>query len=421
MVRAGGGIFYGDNWGAPGQTTVFGLSGFSGATTMLTSLNQDGVTPLNTLSNPYPTGLNPVTGSSLGAATLLGQPVSFYDRGNVTPYTIQWNFDVQRELLQGAVLDVAYVGTRGLKLLLLNKVLNQLPDAYLALGTTLLAKVSNPFYGQIASGPLSSATVSEAQLLVPYPQFTTVTSDLNNWGASTYHALQVKLEKRYAHGFSTLISYTFSKMMDYPSGLFLGETLGGGAVQDWNNLKAEWSPSTIDQTHRLICNVIYAIPLFPGQKGFAGHLLGGWELGMIGSFYSGSPLGITSAATGTYYWQGGQRPNWNGENPGIADPSPYRWFNTSVFSTPAAFTFGDAPRTFDGARSDWTRGVDLSLHKNLLFAEKLTLQIRADAFNLSNTPVFAPPNTSYGSPGFGTVGSQANQPRVLQLGLKLLF
>jgi hypothetical protein len=386
----------------------------------VTSLN-GGVTPFNTIGNPYPAGLNPVMGSTLGPATLLGQSVSFYDRGNVTPYTVQWNLDVQRELPQGVLLDVAYVGTRGLKLLGLSRTLNQLPDADLTLGTGLTALVPNPFYGQIASGQLSTPTVSEAQLLVPYPQFTGVTSDLGTWGASTYHALQVKIEKRYSHGFSTLISYTYSKLMDDVAGLFTGESVNAGAIQDWNNLKAEWSPSTIDQTHRLVFDFIYALPFFPGRKGLAGRLFGGWEMAAIGSFYSGSPLGITSAINGTDSQGGGQRPNWTGVNPGIGDPSPYRWFNTSVFSTPAAYTFGNAPRLFDGARSDWTRGLDLSLHKNLYLMEKLMLQIRADAFNLSNTPVFSPPNTSYGSSGFGTVSSQANQPRVLQLGLKLSF
>jgi hypothetical protein len=418
VVRGGAGVFYANNWGVGSSPLSFGLSGFSASTSMVSSL--DGVTPLNTVSNPYPTGLNKPTGSSLGAGTLLGQSISYYDRGNVTPYTVQWNLDIQRELPHGVLFDVAYVGTRGLKLAL-NRTWNQLPDSALALGNGLRTLVTNPFYGQITSGALSSPTVAAAQLLVPYPQFTGVTSDVDDWGASMYQALQVKLEKRYSHGFTTLISYTYSKMMDDSAGAFSGETLGGGAIQDWNDLKAEWGTSTIDQTQRLIFNVIYELPFFHSQKGLTGHLLGGWELGIIGSFYSGSPLGVTSATNGTDSQGGGQRPNWNGVNPGISDPTPYQWFNTSVFSTPAAYTFGNAPRTYNGARSDWTRGADISLHKNAHLTEKLTLQIRADAFNLSNTPVFSPPNVSYGSAAFGTVSSQANQPRVLQLGLKLLF
>jgi hypothetical protein len=124
---------------------------------------------------------------------------------------------------------------------------------------------------------------------------------------------------------------------------------------------------------------------------------------------------------GTFAQGGGQRPNWNGQNPGIDNPTPYEWFNTSVFSTPAASQFGNAPRTFNGARSDKTANYDLSLHKNTNLTEKLVLQFRAEAFNLTNTPVFSPPNTTYGAAGFGTVGSQANQPRIVQFGLKLVF
>ncbi len=418
VVRGGAGIFYGTNWGVGSAPGTFGVSGFNTVTNIVSST--DGVTPSFSLANPYPTGLNAATGSSLGSATLLGQPVTFYDRNNVTPYTVQWNFDVQRELPRSWLLDVGYVGTHGVKLAA-NQELNELPDADLALGNALRTLVPNPFYGQITGGALAAKTVPEALLLVPYPQFTGVTSDLTNWAGSRYNALQVKLEKRFAKGFSMLASYTWSKMMDQSTGPFSGETLGGGAIQDWNNLKAEWSPSQLDQTHRLVANVIYELPFMRSQKGVFGHILGGWELGILGTFYSGSPLGITSAVNGTYSQGGGQRPNWNGQNPGIGDPTVAMWFNTSVFSTPPAYAFGNAPRTFDGARSDWTRNVDLSLHKNIRVGERMTLQVRADAFNISNTPVFSPPNTSFGSSAFGTVSSQANQPRVLQVALKLIF
>lgn len=418
VIRAGGGIFYGTNWGIGGAPNSFGISGFGTSTSIVTSLN--GVTPVTFLDNPYPTGLNPVTGSSLGAATFLGQSVTFYDRNNVIPYTAQWNFDVQRQLPASVLLDVAYVGTRALKFPS-NLQLNTLPDSALALGNGLRTQVANPFYGQIGVGALAAPTTPQAQLLLPYPQFTGVTSAAASWANSDYHALQVKVEKRFSNGFSLLASYTYSKLMDYTTGVFGGETLGGGGVQDWNNLKAEYSPSSLDQTHRLIVNGIYNLPFFRAQHGIVGHLLGGWELGVIGSFYSGSPLGITSAVNSTFSQGGGQRPNWNGQNPGIDNPTPYQWFDTSVFSTPPAYSYGNTPRTFNGARSDKTMNYDLSLHKNTNLTERLVLQFRAEAFNLTNTPIFSPPNTTYGAIGFGTVSSQANQARIIQFGMKLLF
>src|SRR5579884_882016 len=418
VLRAGGGLFYGTTWGIGGAPNSFGISGFTAATNIVTSL--DGVTPVSFLNNPYPTGLNQATGSGLGAATLLGQNVTFYDRNNRTPYTAQWNFDVQRELPASVLLDVAYVGTRALKFPS-DLQLNALPDAALALGNGLRTQAANPFYRQIGVGTLAASTVAEVQLLRPYPQFTGVDSAAADWATSDYHALQVKVEKRFAKGFSLLTSYTYSKLMDHTTGTFSGETLGGGAVQDWNNLKAEYSASSLDQTHRLIVNGIYTLPFFQAQHGIAGHLLGGWELGVVGSFYSGGPLGITSAVNTNFAQTSGQRPNWNGQNPGISDPTPYQWFDTSVFSAPGAYQYGTAPRTFNGARSDKTINYDLSLHKNTNLTERLALQFRAEAFNLTNTPVFSPPNTSYGAAGFGTVSSQANQPRIVQFGMKLIF
>jgi hypothetical protein len=418
VLRGGAGIFYGNNWGVGGAPGTYGVSGFSAATNVVSSL--DGVTPSATLISPYPTGLNQPTGNTAGGATLLGQSVTFYDRNNVTPYTIQYNFDIQRELPYSLLLDVGYVGTHNLKLPA-NQILNQLPDSALPLRDALRTLVPNPFYGQIAVGALAAKTVSRAQLLTPYPQFTGITSAQTNWAASRYNALQVKLEKRFSKGFTMLASYTWSKMMDQSTGSFSGETLGGGAIQNWNNLNAEWSPSQLDQTHRFIINTVVELPFFRGPRTLLGRVLGGWELGILGSFYSGSPLGVTSAVNGTFSQGGGQRPNWTGVNPGIDNPTAANWFDTSVFSTPAAYTFGNAPRTFNGARSDWTRQADVSLHKNTHVAENLVLQIRADAFNISNTVVFSPPNTSFGSNAFGTVSSQANQPRVLQLALKLMF
>jgi hypothetical protein len=418
VVRSGFGISYGTNFGIGGAPSGFGVSGFDTVTSINTS--NDGVTPIVYLDNPYPNGLNRASGSSRGAATQLGQSVTFYDRRNLTPYALQWNFDVQRELLFGWVLDTAYVGTRGLKFPA-NLVLNQLPDSALSLGDALRTQVPNPFFGQIAIGSLSGRTISRAQLLRPYPQFDSVTSAAATWAPSNYHALEVKLEKRFAKGFTFLASYTYSKTMDYSTGPFNGESLGGGGVQDNNNTRADYSTSSLDQTQRLIANTVYALPFFRTQQGIVGHVLGGWEAGIVASFYSGSPLGVTSAVNNTFSQGGAQRPNWNGQNPALSRPSPSQWLNPSVFSVPAPYTFGNAPRTFNGVRSDRTNNVDLSLHKNTHITERLQLQFRAESFNLTNTPVFAPPNTTFGSPAFGTVSSQANQPRVLQLALKLLY
>jgi hypothetical protein len=418
VIRAGAGIFYGSSTGAGSSSSGYGVSGFEAATSIVTSL--DGVTPIVSFANPYPNGVNPPTGSKLGSATLLGQAVSFWDRNTQLPYSGQWNFDVQRQMPGAVLLDVSYVGTRGLRLPI-NLTLNQLPNADESLGDALRQQVANPFYGQIAIGTLASPTVSRAQLLLPYPQFTGVTSVGASVAQSSYNALQVKAEKRYAKGLTLLVSYTYSKMMDLSTGDFSGESLGAGSVQNYYNMAADWSPSSLDQTHRLSINAVYQLPFFKAQHGFAGRILGGWEAGVIGSVFSGGPLGITSSVNNTFSQGGGQRPNWSGKSAALSDPTPHLWFDTSQFSAPPSYTFGNAPRTYSGLRDDGTRNIDLSMMKNTRIRERLTLQFRAEAFNLTNTPRFAPPGQSLGAAGFGVVTTQSNQPRVLQFALKLMF
>lgn len=418
VVHGGGGLFWDTLWGCCGeQSSNYGISGFTAATPMVTTLN--GVTPYDTISNPYPTGLNAATGSSLGTATLLGQSISAPERDLKTPYTEQWNFGIQQQLAQNLSIDLTYVGTHSLHDPG-TATLDQLPDSALSLGNALNTLVPNPFYGQIATGQLSRPQVSQAQLLRPYPQFTQVSS-LRNWAQSRYNALEVMLAKRYSSGFSLQVGYTWSKMIDQGSGSFSGESLGGGAIQDWNNLQAETSTSLLDQTNRVVGDVIYAFPFYRNQSGIVGHLLGGWTISALPSFISGDPLGITSATNSTDSQGGGQRPNWNGKDPALSNHTVAKWFDTSDFSTPPAFHFGSTPRTFGNLRSDWIRNIDTSLQKNARLHENLHLQLRVDAFNMDNTPTFAPPNTAFGSADFGVVSAQQNLPRSIQLGVKLLY
>ena len=418
VIRAGMGLFYGTMLGVGGAGANFGVSGFSAATTMVTSL--DGVTPFRYLSNPYPDGLVPATGSSAGAGTLLGQVISVTDRGNYVPYSAQWNFDIQRELPRGILFDIGYAGNRGVGFQQ-DRQVNTLPDSALPLGDALRAQVPNPFLGQISSGILAQKTVARAQLLRPFPQFDSITSVNNSWANSRYQSLQVKMEKRYARGLSLMGAWTFSKLFDYGIGAFGGEALGGAGFQNWNNLKSEWGVSTTDQTQRLVVNAVYDLPWLKTGKGVASRVLGGWQVGAIASLISGSPLGVSSAVNNTFSQGGGQRPNWNGTQPGVSNPTPDAWFKTSVFSSPAAYAYGNSPRTFGGTRDDAIRNIDMTISKGIQIREKLRLQFRGEFFNLTNTVRFAPPNQTFGNPQFGLVTSQLNQSRIVQFGLKLLY
>jgi hypothetical protein len=419
VIHGGGGLFYSTLWGPSGQSpSNYGISGFTAATTMVTSL--DGVTPYNTLSNPYPSGLNAASGSSLGNATLLGQSVTAALRTLKAPYVVQWNLGVQQQLASKLSMDLTYVGTQGHHQPI-NFPLNQLPASALALGSGLNTLVANPFYRQIATGQLAQATVSRGQLLRPYPQFLDVTAANANVGSSRFNAMEVSLQQRLNHGLSLQVAYTWSKTLDQGAGAFSGESLGGSVIQDFNSLGSEMSVSTLDQTNRVVASIIYQLPFFSSQHGVTGRLLGGWTASLLPSFISGGPLGFSTATNSTGSLGGGQRPNWNRRSPALSSRSVTKWFDTSAFSAPAAFTFGNAPRTFSFVRSDWTRNIDLSLQKNIRIVRELNAQFRAEAFNLTNTPQFAPPNTAFGNANFGVVTAQQNQPRSIQFAVKLQY
>ncbi|MDX2033509.1 MAG: carboxypeptidase regulatory-like domain-containing protein [Blastocatellia bacterium] len=423
VIRGGGGLFYAAMTGVGGASGAFGVSGFEAATAMVTSLN--GVTPLNFLDNPYPTGINQPTGSRLGPATLLGQAIRFTDRNLRQSYSAQWNLNLQRELPGGLLAEVGYAGNRGLKLQQ-DRELNQLPDSALALGDTLRQTVPNPFAGQITTGALAAANITRAQLLRPFPHYLSVVSVNAAFASSNYHAMVASLQRRFSKGLTLTGSYTFSKLIDLTTGGFAGETLSNAGFQNTNNLRADRSLSALDAPHRLVVNGLYALPFGPGHKlnptGAAGAVLNGWEMSAIYTYQSGGPLAFSSATNTTFAQGGGQRPNLVG-NPVLADGERTltRWFNTAAFAAPAAYTFGSAPRSLGSVRSDGLAGVDFSVVKNTTLHESLRLQFRAEFFNLTNTVRFAPPNTAFGSAAFGQVNAQSNQPRVVQFALKLIY
>jgi outer membrane receptor protein involved in Fe transport len=423
VVRGGGGIFHAAMTGVGGASASFGVSGFEAATAMVTSLN--GVTPLNFLDNPYPTGINQPTGSRLGAATLLGQNIRFTDRNQRQSYSAQWNLNVQRELPAGLLLELGYAGNRGLKLQQ-DRELNQLPDSALALGDALRQTVPNPFAGQITTGTLAAATVTRAQLLRPFPHYLSVVSVNAAFASSNYHAMIASVQRRFSKGLTLNGSYTFSKLIDLALGQFAGESLSNAGFQNNNNLRADRSLSALDAPHRLVINGLYALPLGAGRKfnpgGVAGAIVNGWELSAIYTYQTGGPLAFSSATNTTFAQGGGQRPNLIGD-PKLAEGERTltRWFNTAAFGPPAAYAFGSTPRSLGSVRGDGISGVDFSVVKNTKLYESLGLQFRAEFFNLTNTVRFAPPNTSFGAAAFGQVSAQSNQPRVVQFALKLIY
>lgn len=430
--RAGYGMFYAPLNGGGFNGNAVPNSGFTNTTPWIESLN--GLTPLNTLTNAFPNGLNLPTGSTQGASTLLGQSVVGMLRDRPASYAEQWNVDVQQELPGAILLDIAYAGGRGIHLYG-DYNANQLPDGNLALGSKLTQQVANPFYGHIATGALSGPTVSEGQLLLPFPQFTGVTlGNSSFFGTSLYNALQVILERRFTNGVSFQAAYTWSKLEDnLPASEtgFPGGDVGGGGIQDWDNLAAEWSVSTFDTPQNFVFNGIYELPFGAGRRFLhnnkaVNYLVGGWQLEGITTFSSGNPLQVTNAAQTLFNNGGTQRANWNGMDPSRSGKVSKRlgigqYFNVADFSAPAPFTYGNSPRELGELRSDAYIDTDLSAIKNGPIHGRLSWQFRAEAFNLLNHPVFSPPDTNLGDGTTGLITSTLNNPREIQLAVKALW
>jgi hypothetical protein len=440
VIRTGYGIFFDSVKGAASGTGGGGFSGFNWTTPLLLTYQSDGATPWGRLSNPFPQGIQLPPGNSQGLLTGLGLGISGpIKTWNNTPYSQTWNFGVQREM-KGVLLDANYVGTKGTHLYFggagsLNYLGPWLETASADTITQLNTKVANPFYGIITNpaSSLSSATVTYNQLLKPYPQFSGFSGPDPPMANSIYHALQLRVEKRFAKGLQLLGTYVYSKSIDNSSAACSCTTWLGGAtsLQDPNKRYLERSVSQYDIPHVLQFSYVYQLPFGKGKQfgsswnGWIDSVLGGWQTNGLWRFDDGMPLALsvsTSQALPTY---GSQRPNLVGpltRNDGANWLNQY-FANPQNAVTPAPFTVGNAPKDIATARAPGTATTALSLFKQFPthIREGSLLEFRAEAFNALNHPQFSPPNLTVGSSAFGKVTGQANSPRQMQLALKLYF
>lgn len=400
------------------QSSV-GRDGFRVDHLWLSSL--DGITPHNLLRDPYPGGLAPIPGAANGLMTQVGATLLAPLQESPTPWTQQWNLTVQHQIPWQTLLEVAYVGTRGLQLdkcAFTGCNLNQLDPNFMSMGSALNQLVDNPFFGYVNTGILSAPRVSRAQLLRPYPQFTNF-NPLYPLGASSfYHSMQVSFRKRFSHGVMFDGFYTWAKNMD-----------DGMQHQDSYNIRADRALTSLDRAHQFVISYIYELPFGRGKRfgsnanKLTNALLGGWQLNGITTIGSGTPLTITASNTAGIF-NIVTRPNNNGKSAKLSGPVHERldrYFDTSVFSQPAAFTFGNVGSALPDVRTDGTRNFDLSIFKQFAPTEVLRVQIRGELLNAFNTPRFGGPNTGVTSTSFGIVATQANAPRQVQFALKLLW
>lgn len=426
VLRTGYGIFF------PIQTGTGDTTGFSSTTPWTFSQSGDGITPQDLIRNPMPNGLIPALGSSEGLLTNVGRGAGGYQRDHPNGYMQNYSADFQYDLGGNTVIEFGYAGHQGRKLVYgqsLND--NQLPTELLSLGTRLDARVNNPFFGLITSGNLATATLPYHRLLRRFPQFDTVTRNgQTSGGSSSYNALLLKLSKQFSSGLMLITSYQWSKAIDN-----IGETepSPGGAAdgfRDSNNFRIERSLAAHDLPHSMVTAFVYDLPIGRGKPlaGNAGRLLdtaiGGWQFSGIVRFSSGLPVRLTAPSTISQYGFGTQYPNiiTKASEVAVSNPTPERWFNTAAFAAPAPFTIGSSPRRLNELRADKQANADISIAKNFRFAERIRVQFRAEAFNLTNSPQFAWPDTAFGSNTFGVVTGTMNiGARNVQAGLKVDF
>jgi hypothetical protein len=385
VIRAGYGIYYDQSALAPTEALYFNSPYFDN--NIFFSL--PGL-PL-TLSDPFPTFFPfPLPDSALAI-----------QRDLSTAYMQHWNLNVQRELGSRSVLEVAYVGSKGTKLLTARDI-NQPQPSVLPPGLPFVPR--------------------------PDPRFDDINL-LESRANSNYHSLQARLQQRFSRGLAALVSYTFAKSIDDASNFF-SSAGDPNFPQNSYDVRAERGRSNFDVRHRLSISYSYDLPFGKGKsyfadKGWASTLLSGWQSFGVITWQSGRPFTVAllseidNSGTGRSILGFGanDRPNLTGD-PQLSSPSTGRWFNTAAFAFPAPGTFGNAGRNIiDGPGY---QSVNASLVKNTNLTENINLQFRVEAFNLFNHPNFNLPDNFLGSPTFGQITS-ARDPRHLQFGLKLLF
>lgn len=429
VLRVSGGILY----APPGNNGLQGSTGYSGSA----SLNSPdgGITPAFYWDQGWPAGsvrqppiLDPTQG--------IGQDVSFVSSSaNRWANTNSVQIDLQKSFARDFVVNVGYLGqsshhlpNEGINLI------NQLDPRYLSLGPLLNMNISSAEV--VAAGyrlPYPGFTGNLAQALKPYPQYFAVSPRGEAIGNSSYNALLVKAEKRFASGFQYLVSYTFSKTLtDTPLNAY-----GRFGPQDTFNRAVEKSLSQYDIPHNLVVSFTYQMPWGPGRpllnKGVASNILGGWAISGVLNYYSGTPItigapNILPLGNGhlkSVYLGGPIHTNTSSRGDvslsnGLTGQQGTVTLNRSAFGFPAPFTFGNT-YVLPNVRTLGTANENISLFKRQTFFEKYIFELRFDLFNALNRKNFGGLVTDLTNPSFGQYTGAGAGPRVGQIGGKLVF
>jgi hypothetical protein len=367
-----------------------------------------------------PIGLTPTAG--------IGQGVFAVDGNLGSGYVQQWNVSVQRELTTNTTVEAAYVGSNITHVGIPDTNLNQLSVSQLAQGGALNVRVPNPYFGIIPrSSSLGDPTIPVAQLLRPYPQYTSVSLYRNNVGTTRYLGLELSVRQRLSRGLSYSVAYTRSKLMDDASSVFDASILTGPIanypVADSFDRARERDYSTGDIPHVFVSSVVWDLPVGAGRArqlhGVLGSIANDWTATTLVTLQSGVPVAITQTNLNAPFGFGVQRPNLVGDPTLPADQrTETQWFNTAALAIAPVFTLGSASR--NPVRGPSYRNVDLALMRRIPIGQSRAIEVRAEVFNLLNTVNLGTPSSTAGTAAFGTITS-AFDPRVAQLALKFIF
>ncbi len=408
VVRGGAALLY---MGLYDQATVINATnGFSYRGNFVSPDNgltapfrlRDGMPPIQP---PSESDLTPGFGAVPPGASPQNSIEFFQPGPRATSYLMSFNFNIQRQLPRQMVVEVGYLSTEGRK----------------------LASPAALTFNQV---PPELMGPGNAQSRRPFPQFTDVTPISQPYGNSNYHAMNIKLDKRYSKGLHFETNYTFAKGIDDVESR--GE-LGGGpgnAGANAYNRRADRALGGNSVKHRWISSVVYELPFGKGREfdisnPVVNGALGGWTIGYIGEIRTGPPLGVNEQTNLTNSFSPANRPNVLGD-PTISGSRSRaeqvtRWFDTSKFVAPPQFTFGTAGRITGYAAG--AIAMDVSILKDFKFLERYTVQFRTEMLNFINNPNLNLPNLNRGNAAFGRITSliDTNQARIVQLGLHFKF
>ena len=407
VLRGGAGIFY-FPYGIAGNNAP----GFSQSTLFVPS-NDGFLTAASTLANPFPNGIQAPTGTSQGLGTFMGKGITFYDPNPAYAYSTRWQFSMQRQLFSNVLLDIGYMGNKAINMPVDHN-FNALPIQYLSNSPTrdqpnidrLTANVTNPLFGLIPGSTFNGTLIARSQLLAAFPQFTNVTGQAFTDGSSHFHAIEARIEKRFSHGFQTLVNFQKSKLIERRSRL--------------NELDPflERRVAAEDRPYRLVSSVTYELPfgrgkgLLSGAPAIVNYIVSGWNTNLIYTLQPGTPLNW-----GNVIYLGGPL-NLNPHN--VDGAFDTKQFNI-VSNQQLSLNRRTLPTRFGNLRQDGVNQVDFSIIKSLRITEKVAMTYRCEFFNSTNRAIFNAPDLSPTSSTFGKILGQANTPRRIQMALRLVF